>query len=188
MDPYKKDRDRRKKDPFDFFGIDEDVFKNIFNDERLMDDIKRMTEEILRMFSSAQPGKSIVHGFKLNIGPDGRPRIEDFGNRPVRSAKGESMVSEEREPLTDIIEEEKDVAVTVEIPGVEKEDIDLHVTENSLEIIVDTPKRKYHKKVDLPCDVLPKTTKATYKNGVLDVVIQRRGKKKPGTGYRVNIQ
>ena len=188
MDSYRKDRDRRKGNSFDIFGFDEDFFKNIFSDERLMDDIKRMTEEIMRMFSSAQPGKSVVHGFKINFGPDGRPRIEDFGNRPVRSDKGEPMVSEEREPLTDIIEGEKDVAVTVEIPGVEKEDVDLHVTEDTLEIIVNTAKRKYHKKVDLPCNVKPKTTKATYKNGVLDVVIQRKEKKNPGSGYRVNIQ
>ena len=56
-----------------------------------------------------------------------------------------------------------------------------------LEIKVDTPKRKYHKRLDLPCDVQPKTTKATYKNGILDVVIKRKEKKKPGDGYKVNI-
>jgi HSP20 family molecular chaperone IbpA len=41
--------------------------------------------------------------------------------------------------------------------------------------------------VDIPCNVKPKTTKATYKNGILDVVVKRKGKKKPGEGYRVNI-
>ncbi|HEX08357.1 MAG TPA: Hsp20/alpha crystallin family protein [Thermoplasmatales archaeon] len=130
----------------------------------------------------------MVHGFKIHIGPDGKPRIEDFGNRPIRTPDGEPQISEEREPLTDIIEGDDDVAVTVELPGVEKEDIDLNVTKDTLEIKVDTPRRKYHKIVDLPCDVVPKTTKATYKNGVLDIVIKRKEKKKPGEGYRVNIE
>jgi HSP20 family protein len=53
---------------------------------------------------------------------------------------------------------------------------------------VDTPQRKYHKKMEFPCDVIPKTTKATYKNGILDIVIKRKEKKKPGSGYKVNIE
>jgi len=188
MDDEYRDRRRRRRNPFDIFGFDEDFIRDIFEDERIMDDIRRMTEELMRMFTNAQPGKPIVHGFKIHIGPDGKPRIEDFGNRPIRTPDGEPQISEEREPLTDIIEGDDDVAVTVELPGVEKEDIDLNVTKDTLEIKVDTPRRKYHKIVDLPCDVVPKTTKATYKNGVLDIVIKRKEKKKPGEGYRVNIE
>ena len=169
MDDEYRDRRRRRRNPFDIFGFDEDFIRDIFEDERIMDDIRRMTEELTRMFTNAQPGKPIVHGFKIHIGPDGKPRIEDFGNRPIRTPDGEPQISEEREPLTDIIEGDDDVAVTVELPGVEKEDIDLNVTKDTLEIKVDTPQRKYHKIVDLPCDVVPKTTKATYKNGVLDL-------------------
>ena len=188
MDDEYRDRRRRRRNPFDIFGFDEDFIRDIFEDERIMDDIRRMTEELMRMFTNAQPGKPIVHGFKIHIGPDGKPRIEDFGNRPIRTPDGEPQISEEREPLTDIIEGDDDVAVTVELPGVEKEDIDLNVTKDTLEIKVDTPQRKYHKIVDLPCDVIPKTTKATYKNGVLDIAIKRKEKKKPGEGYRVNIE
>lgn len=188
MDDEYRDRRRRRRNPFDIFGFDDDFIRDIFEDERIMDDIRRMTEELMKMFTNAQPGKPIVHGFKIHIGPDGKPRIEDFGNRPIRTPDGEPQISEEREPLTDVIEGDDDVAVTVEIPGVEKEDIDLNVTKDTLEIKVDTPQRKYHKIVDLPCDVIPKTTKATYKNGVLDIVIKRKEKKKPGEGYRVNIE
>jgi HSP20 family protein len=183
-----KDRRRRRRNPFDPFGFDEDFIRDLFNDERVMEDIRRMTEEMMKMFSNAQPGKPIVHGFKIQFGPDGKPRIEDFGNRRIKSPNGEPLISEEREPLTDIIEGDDDVAVTVEIPGVEKNDIELNVTNDILEIKVDTPNRKYHKRLDLPCDVLPKTTKATYKNGVLDVVIKRKEKKRPGDGYKVNIE
>ena len=183
MDSYDDDdeidrRKRRRRNPFDMFGFDDDFIRDIFEDERVMEDIRRMAEEMMRMFSTAQPGKPFVHGFKIQYGPDGKPKIEDFGNRPIKSPDGEHLISEEREPLTDIIEGDDDVAVTVEIPGVEKEDIDLNITKENLEITVDSPQRKYHKKLDLPCGVLPKTTKATYKNGILDVVIKRTEKKK----------
>ena len=191
MDQFDDDIDRKKRrrrNPFDMFGFDEDFIREIFNDERITEDIRRMTEEMMRMFSNAQPGKPVVHGYKIHIGPDGKPRIEDFGNRPTKSPKGEPVISEEREPLTDVIEGDEDVAITVEMPGVEKEEIDLNATRDTLEIKVDTPKRKYHKKIDLPCDVIPKTTKATYKNGILDIVITRKKKKKPGDGYKVNIK
>lgn len=190
MDEYDEDRDRRrrKRNPFDTFGFDEDFIKDLFNDERIMDDIRRMTEEMMKMFTNAQPGKSVVHGFKINIGPDGKPRIEDFGNKRTQSPTGEPVISDEREPLTDIIEGDDDVAITVEIPGVEKEDVDLDITRDNLEIKVDTPNRKYHKNLNLPCDVIPKTTKATYKNGILDIVIKRKEKKKAGEGYHVNIE
>jgi HSP20 family protein len=183
-----KDRRRKRKNPFDMFGFDDDFIRDVFNDERVMDDIRRMTEEMMRMFSTAQAGKPIVHGYKIQIGPDGKPRIEDFGNKQIKSPEGESIISEEREPLTDIIEGNNDVAVTVEIPGVEKDDINLNVKNDYLEIKVDTPQRKYHKRLDLPCDVIPNTTKATYKNGILDVVIKRKERKKPGEGYQVNIE
>ncbi len=192
MNNYDEDDDfskrKRRRNPFDMFGFDDDFIRDILNDDRIMDDIRRMTEEMMRMFSQAQPGKPFVHGFKIHYGPDGKPRIEDFGNKPVITPKGEKIISEEREPLTDIIEGDNDVAVTVEMPGVEKEDIDLNITKDGIEINVDTPNRKYHKHLELPCNVKPNTTKATYKNGVLDIVIKRKEKKKPGEGYRVNIE
>ena len=187
----------RKKNPNDPFRIDDDIFRDIFNDNRIrdifnddkiMDDIKKMTEEMMKMFTNAQPGKPIVHGYKIEFGPDGKPQIEDFGNRSIRSPEGVPTISDEIEPLTDIIEGENDVAITVEIPGVEKEDINLVATEDTLEIKVDSPKRKYHKRIDLPCNVKTKSTKATYKNGILDIVLDKKEKKKDHGGFRVSIE
>ena len=186
MDPFNRDRNKRRKNPFDF--INDDEFEKIFEEmQRMFEniDFKEMIEDMMR--NGFDPNKRFIHGFSLNIGSDGKPKFQEFGNRSVKSSTGEPVLSDEREPLTDIIEGDEDVAVTVEIPGVEKEDIDLNITENKLEIKVNNPKRKYHKRVEIPCNVKPKTTKATYKNGVLDIVIKRVEKKKPGEGYRVNI-
>jgi HSP20 family protein len=188
MDPFDdEDDERKKRNPFDLFK-DDDIFRDIFNDDKVMGDIKKMAEEMMKMFTNAQPGKPVVHGFKIQFGPDGKPQIEDFGNRSTKTPDGEPTISEEIEPLTDIIEGQNEVAITVEIPGVEREDIDLHATEDTLEIKVDSPKRKYHKTIDLPCNVKTKSTKATYKNGILDIVLDKKEKKKDDSGFKVSIK
>ena len=187
MSSDEKDRKKRRKDPFNFFGVDDRFFNDMFDDQ-MFDDFRRMAEEMFRMMSNTKPGKSYVHGYSFRVGPNGKPRLEEFGNRRVKSDEGKSRISEDREPLTDVIEGKEDVSVTVELPGVEKEDIDLQVIEDELEITVDSPQRKYHKKVHLPVDVKPKTTKATYKNGILDVSIQRKKKKIDDDGFKVNIE
>ena len=66
-----------------------------------------------------------------------------------------------------------EIRVVAELPGVEKSDIKLHGTEDSLEISVDTPQYKYYKEVKLPAKVKVKEAKSTYKNGVLEVVIPK---------------
>jgi HSP20 family protein len=174
-----------KRSPFDFFralGIDEEEFEKIF------EEVEKIVEHALSTPpNQLEPGKFFTHGFSIRIGPDGRPKIETFGNRPTKVTEGEPTISEEREPLTDVIEGKEDVSITVELPGVEKEDIDLKTTKNALEIEVDSKRRKYHKIIDLPCEVIPKTTKATYKNGILDVVIKRKEKGSP-SGFRVPLQ
>jgi HSP20 family protein len=187
MDPFdEEDRERKRRNPFDPFR-DDDAFRDIFNDDNIMDDIKKMAEEMMKMFTNAQPGKPVVHGYKIMFGPDGKPRVEDFGNKSIKTAEGAPTISEEIEPLTDIIEGESDVAITVEIPGVEKDDIDLIASEDTLEIKVDSPKRKYHKTINLPCNVKSKSTKATYKNGILDIVLDKKEKKKDSSGFKVSI-
>ncbi len=63
--------------------------------------------------------------------------------------------------------------MVVELPGVEKTDIKLHGTEDSITISVDTPQYKYYKEVELPVKVKVREAKSTYKNGVLEVVIPK---------------
>jgi len=181
MDPFRRDKDRRRKDPFDLFGLDDEF-------ERMFREMERMMHNAFRMPDKLEPGKSFVRGFSFRVGPDGKPHFEEFGNHQVSSKGGNTSISDEREPLTDVMDGPTDISVTVELPGVEKDDIDLRVTEDQLEITVDTIQRKYHKTVEFSGDVKPKTTKATYKNGILDVVVQRKKPQaKEDDGYRVNI-
>jgi HSP20 family protein len=162
---------RRRRWPFDF-DIDDEIERMERMMERLFEDAMRLEE---------QPEKPFVYGFSMRVGPDGKPVIREFGNTARRPE-----LRGEREPLTDVIEHDHDVSATMELPGVGKEDINLTTTESTLTVDVDTPQRRYHKVVDLPCKIKPDTTKATYKNGVLDVVMEKG--EGEGTGFRVGVQ
>jgi len=63
---------------------------------------------------------------------------------------------------------------------VDKKDIDLEITENTLTIKVDKDKRKYYKEVELPCEVDANSAKASYQNGVLDIELKKAKPKKKG--------
>jgi len=69
---------------------------------------------------------------------------------------------------------------------VERSEIDLEGTENSLTISVNNPDRRYYKELELPAEVDPNSSKATYKNGVLEVILSR--KKPVRKGKAISIQ
>jgi HSP20 family protein len=121
----------------------------------------------------------------MKIGPDGKPEIRRFGNIK-KSLKG-PQVKNEREPLVDIVETDNEVRVVTELPGVEKTDIKLHGTDDSLTVSVNTPQTKYYKEVALPTEVKVKEAKSSYKNGVLEVVFPKAETKKEPKGEPLDI-
>ncbi|MCJ7722098.1 Hsp20 family protein, partial [Candidatus Bathyarchaeota archaeon] len=114
---------------------------------------------------------TFVYGYSVTVGPDGKPKVTEFGNFKAETQLGKPHmdVKEEREPLTDIIDVDGEVRVIVELPGVEKKDIKLSGTDDKLTISVETPEHKYFKEVELPAKVDVKKATSAYTNGVLDV-------------------
>ena len=80
----------------------------------------------------------------------------------------------EREPATDVIEGVNMVYVTVDLPGVTRRDIDLRATESALTVVANSSSRKYFREIPLPAAVQVDTIQATYKNGVLDVSLEKK--------------
>ena len=152
-----------------------DVFEEMDRMDRMMDDMMRKAMDMPR---TGQEGPlPFVYGFSMSVGSDGKPVIREFGN--VEPSSRGPMVKEEREPLVDVMEEGGEVVVVTELPGVEKEDIKLESTDRALNITVESPKRRYFKELELPHLVDPRTARATYKNGVLEVRFAKSDEKKP---------
>ena len=142
--------------------------------DRLMDDMMRKAVEMPKSQDGVSP---FVYGFSMSVGSDGKPVIREFGN--VEPSSRGPLVKEEREPLVDVMDTGQEVVVVTELPGVEKEEIKLDATDKSLRISVDSAKRRYLKELDLGHLVDPRTAKATYKNGVLEVRFMKSDEKKP---------
>ncbi|MCW4044411.1 MAG: Hsp20/alpha crystallin family protein [Candidatus Bathyarchaeota archaeon] len=122
-----------------------------------------------------------VYGYSMKIGPDGKPEIREFGNIKPQPKLGKAGVAikKEREPLIDIAVTDGEVRVVAELPGVEKSDIKLHGTEDTLTISVDKAEHRYYKEIELPAKVDVKQARSTYKNGVLEVCLPIRREEKP---------
>lgn len=103
-----------------------------------------------------------------------------FGS-PVEREKARRhyvQINEEYEPLVDLFVDEANVVIVAELPGIDKESIEVDATENKVAISVDSPRNKFCRELSLPARVDPKSSIASYRNGVLEVrlkkIVERR--------------
>jgi HSP20 family protein len=185
------EEDRWSKKGWPFFrgglGDIEDIFKEM---EEMMtkqfENLSKIAPEDLTQERTLPDGTQVkswgpfVYGYSVTVGPDGKPKVTEFGNLTPETGKEtpQAGIEEKREPLADVIPADSEVRVIVELPGVEKEDIKLSGTDAKLTISVDTPERKYFKEVELPVKVDTKKATSKYKNGVLDVTIPKKKEEK----------
>ncbi|MEM3736523.1 MAG: archaeal heat shock protein Hsp20 [Candidatus Bathyarchaeia archaeon] len=202
--------EKRKRRPFFDWGIfglpffSKDVDEMFKEMERRMEEIfKELGEAIPQDFIRERklPDGSVerifgpfVYGYSMTVGPDGKPQIREFGNiKPIARAtrtggiRPSLDIKDAREPLVDVMPTNGEIKVIAELPGVNKQDINLSGLEDKLIISVDTPGRKYYKEVDLPVKVDVKSAKSTYINGVLEVTLPKVEEKKP-KGVSIKVE
>ncbi|MEM0465306.1 MAG: Hsp20/alpha crystallin family protein [Candidatus Pacearchaeota archaeon] len=99
-----------------------------------------------------------------------------------------------RSPLADLEERDKEIIAKFEIPGVDKKDIQLNITENRIEVKVEKKQetkaekkgfyreersyRGFYRSMALPSEVIPEKAKAKYKDGILEVTMPKAEDKK----------
>ena len=114
-----------------------------------------------------------------------------------------------KEPAVDLIDEGDRFLLVVELPGMNREDIELYVTRDRVTIKAEKKEKRdekrkkgtfyvrervyssYYRVIQLPEPVIPEETKATFKNGVLEVELKKERPKLEGEeeqGYRVKIE
>jgi HSP20 family protein len=164
-------------DPAKLFNSKEfqKMFKEIFKQlaKNLPKELQGLSpEEITREFMKKGP---IMHGFNIGFGPDGKPIMDSFGNLEKEPISGKRKVRETREPLVEVNEDQDQIIVIAEMPGVSKEDIELNATNRSLTISTEKIVfgRSYFKEIDLPTAINSDYAKARYTNGILEVKLKK---------------
>ncbi len=163
------DEKKRKRFFDEFFENEsfEDVTDMI---ENILDDI----EADLGEFS----GKPKVYGFSITHRSGEEPVVHELSSGPNEGLDdlpgGSCMGISESEPLVDIIETDDNVHFMAELPCVEKEDIKLSAKEMTLHISASRGDWSYVRTFDLSVPVYPESAKATFNNGVLEVIFKRR--------------
>jgi len=116
-----------------------------------------------------------VYGFSYTAEPGKEPIFQEFGN--IKPSHRGIEPSEGREPLVDVMSEKDKFKVFVELPGVEKEKVKLDVADDSVEIKTDDEK-KFYKMIYLDTTIDPDSAKASYKNGILTLELDKKEKRK----------
>jgi len=142
------------------------------------------TDNIFEEFKGDSNSSPLFYGCTMTVGPDGKPSVQEYGNvKPDRLS-----VSNTKEAIVDTIvdEKEKVVKLIAEMPGVEKTDVKILVDKNIVDISAEHSEKKYHTKVPLKHKVDENSAKATYKNGILQLVFKLVVEKQ--TGKKVEVE
>jgi HSP20 family protein len=107
-----------------------------------------------------------VYGVRVKMGVGGKPSFESFGNiRPT--AKGPE-VSDVREPMVDVFDEEGMVLVVAEMPGASETEIAIEVKGDVLKLRSNGEPR-YARELVLPARVEPEPARKVYRNGLIEL-------------------
>ncbi len=141
-------------------------------------------DDVFEEFKGNSDSSPFFYGYTMTVGPDGKPVVEEYGN----AKPGQLPISDTREPIVDTIvdEKEKVVKLIAEMPGVEKTDVKIVVDNKIVNLSAEHGEKKYHVKVPLQHKVDENSAKASYKNGILEVVFNQV-EEKP-TGKKVEVE
>jgi HSP20 family protein len=147
--------------------------------DRYFDEFEKTVQDSIRTSLSAGESifrKPVVTGVAMGLTPQGRPSVQFFGDRFEAGGF--------RTPIYEQIMDEVGgtLRLIVELPGVEKEAIDISAREEKIVVQTGQPERKYRVEVPLKNEIDPESGKATYSNGLLDAIFQIRHK--TNKGYR----
>jgi HSP20 family molecular chaperone IbpA len=78
-----------------------------------------------------------------------------------------------KEPYVEIIESDNAVSITVELPEVSKENIDLEIIQNILLISVNQEEIRYYKTLELPFQINAESAITSFQNGLLDIEFKK---------------
>ena len=136
-----------------------------------------------------------------NIREEMNRLFDDFFRGWPEPRKG--LLEGEWAPSVDVAETDEEVVVTVELPGIKQEEVDITIADDILTLKgekkeeKEVKKKNYHRiersygsfqrSVGLPVGVQADKAKATYKNGVLSITVPKAEEAKPKQ-IKINVE
>jgi len=153
-------------------GVD-DIFEAM---EKMIEELQNDVEQSFKELGDFGDFKSrpLIYGFTMSIGPDGEPVVKTFGDKEINTGCREPVYEQFVKADTD------ELLVTVEMPGINRDDIELNVSDSKLIITTPNAERRYKVDIDLKVPVDPQSAKASYRNGILSVTLRVKGKSNKG--------
>lgn len=173
---------------------------------RLPDDLAKEFERVRKKFHKTRSEmiRAALKNFMLKTKKGGDKVWWDdefFDFRKMQRAMNRMMAQMMRgfdrfpagfEPMTDIRDEGDRFVIQLDMPGVEKKDIQIFADEQTIEIRAEREKREieqrknfyrqerayagYHRVLPMPAKIDPKHIEAEYKNGVLTLKVAKKEK------------
>ena len=128
--------------------------------------IKRLKEAVENIQDDSNAYRPIFIDISVNIIPN-----MDFMPAGISVKKADKI------PV-DVIETEKKVHAMISLSGMEKDTIKLSCNGNALEITASNAETTLNEMIELPAKVVKKGMKATFENGILEVVFNKSKRKK----------
>ncbi|MGD0145610.1 MAG: Hsp20 family protein [Nitrososphaerales archaeon] len=151
--------------------------------DKYFEEFEKDVQDVVRSGISAVHSQTepYVAGFSFSFGPEGRPNVQFFGDSPLHHDGFRSPMNEQ------VLDGKKGLLkLVLDMPGVEKSDIEVEATEDKAVVTAERGPRKYKADISLKAQVQPDSGKAEFNNGVLEISFSLRDK--TNKGYRrVNI-
>ncbi|MEA1964196.1 MAG: archaeal heat shock protein Hsp20 [Candidatus Aerophobetes bacterium] len=149
------------------------LFKGIGDLIDLADKLSKETGEIKKAgeIKGLPKGAKGVYGFSVRTLVGGKPLIETFGN--IKKTPKGPVVEEVREPVVDVFDEKEHILIIAELPGISEENIKIDIEGDILKLSAENKDRKYAKEVLLPAKVKKETIESSYKNGILEIKLEK---------------
>ena len=100
--------------------------------------------------------------------------LGEIEGSPLQNTMWERVPDTLRRPRIGTVEDrDESIVLTADLPGIEKKDIELKVDNHSIAFSAKTEERDYDFGQSFDFELKPSGVKATFVNGVLDVVVQK---------------
>jgi len=122
--------------------------------DKMVKEMQKIIEEVFRNAFEGF-GNAFAEGFSVKFSPEGEIKME--------------RIEKEKEADKDVIEDENKIYVTLRLPDIDEDELDIKVDDDTLQIIAGDRIRI----IELPARVNREKVKKIYKNGVLDIELEK---------------